>query len=75
MPIIHNFKFSPQSLVRHVKTGNVYIVRNHCVLEYDLKPAYIYQLFDEGIIENTIWVREAVEFEDGRFISIEQEGY
>lgn len=69
----HNYKFPVLSLVKHKKTGNTYAVCCHCVLEYDLSPAYVYRLFDEGITDNTVWVRGAEEFEDGRFILIEQE--
>lgn len=57
-------KFAKDDIVRHNKSGGVYVIDMHVVLERDQTPAYAYSLiYDRRIV----WVRPAVEMEDGRF--------
>ena len=48
---------------QHVKSGGLYVVVGHGVIEADLTPAVIYRSLLDGIT----WVRPAAEFNDGRF--------
>lgn len=55
------------SLVRHVKTGNQYIIAatpNVMVIEKDMVPAYAYR---EKWAGSHCFVRPQTEMEDGRF--------
>ncbi|HEY3696512.1 DUF1653 domain-containing protein [Phenylobacterium sp.] len=55
------------NLYRHLKTGRIYAVLHaHAELESDRSVVVIYQ----GVDEETIWVRPASEFHDGRFAKL-----
>lgn len=50
---------------QHIKTGTVYAVRSHVLIEATLEPAVIYyQCHGNPVVE---WCRPASEFFDGRF--------
>ncbi|QDP65321.1 MAG: hypothetical protein Unbinned200contig1000_61 [Prokaryotic dsDNA virus sp.] len=49
----------------HKKTGKMYVILHHGLLESSLEPVVIYQQEDGG----PVWVRPAEEFFDGRFQS------
>ena len=58
-------RFAQNDTVTHKKSGGVYIVEElptNCRIEATGEPAYAYRGTD-GIL----WVRSALEFEDGRF--------
>lgn len=50
---------------QHVKTGGLYRIVAHGLIEADLTPAVIYQAKRDG----SVWVRPASEFDDGRFVA------
>jgi hypothetical protein len=54
-----------QSTWRH-RSGGLYVVVAHCVLEADLTPAVGYVAADAGA-GAALWVRPLAEFTDGRF--------
>jgi hypothetical protein len=49
---------------RHRKTGHLYMVWGHCVIEATLTPAILYTRWPE---RDVFWVRPLTEFLDGRF--------
>jgi len=49
---------------RHKKTGNLYRVIDHVVIENGVTPAVLYEAWDSP---KTKWVRPCAEFYDGRF--------
>lgn len=51
---------------QHVKSGGLYTVIGHEMIEADLTPATIYRSLWDG----AVWVRPTAEFEDGRFRNI-----
>lgn len=56
----------PFSVWRHAKTGHHYLVLHTAVNEADLEPAVVYRRAFGG--PDTVWVRPASEFLDGRFV-------
>lgn len=50
---------------RHVKSGKVYVVRMHAIIEATLEPAVIY--YRKHAAPEETWCRPALEFFDGRF--------
>lgn len=48
---------------QHLKSGGLYVVIGHCLIEADLTPATIYR----SLFDGETWVRPTAEFEDGRF--------
>lgn len=58
------YKYPIYSLVKHVKTGNNYLIDMHCVIEKGVVPAYAYS----SILNPSVkWVRPMLEMQDGRF--------
>lgn len=51
---------------QHAKSGGLYTVVGHCLIEADLTHATIYRSLWDG----QVWVRPTTEFEDGRFRNI-----
>lgn len=66
-------KFKRDSVVLHKATGNYYQIlagpAEHVRLEATNKPAYIYRTW--MVPGATIWVRDAVDMEDGKFVASE----
>ena len=56
----------PAQKYRHRKTGGVYRLIARGCMESDLAPVTIYAAAD-----GTVWVRPTAEFNDGRFVPIE----
>lgn len=50
---------------QHVRSGGLYTIVSHGLLEADLTPVTIYK----SLFDGKIWVRPTAEFEDGRFCS------
>ncbi|WP_065335496.1 hypothetical protein [Tritonibacter mobilis] len=48
---------------QHVRSGGLYTIIGHGLIEADLTPATIYRSLWDG----AVWVRPTAEFEDGRF--------
>lgn len=64
-------KFAKGDVVRHLKSGDVYVIDMHVLLEKDASPAYAYSMiYNRGIV----WVRAASEMEDGRFAICQPRG-
>lgn len=62
----HNARRAPQgSHWRHRKTGGVYVIDHHGLIEATLEPAVVYRPKDGT--PGLVWVRPAAEFFDGRF--------
>lgn len=59
------------SLWKHRKSGGVYRIVGHALIENDVTPAIIYESLsgDAGL-----WVRPADEFQDGRFAKVNPYG-
>lgn len=51
---------------QHIKSGGLYTVIGHGLIEADLSPATIYKSLWDG----AVWVRPTAEFEDGRFLNL-----
>lgn len=51
---------------RHLKTGGLYVLLCRGLLEKNKTDVVVYQ----GVITGIVWVRPAVEFDDGRFEQI-----
>lgn len=61
-------KFKSGDIVKHLKTGNLYIVEidsESCRLEATNEPAYAYRRADGS--DFRVWIRSAEKMEDGRF--------
>lgn len=56
----------PFSVWRHAKTSHLYLVLHAAVNEADLEPVVVYRRAFGG--PDTVWVRPASEFLDGRFV-------
>lgn len=54
---------------QHRKGGLYQILHGHAVIEMTMTPAVVYESQD-----GTIWVRPQLQFHDGRFTEIKQEG-
>ena len=57
-------------LFKHEKTGHLYVVIAHCILESTTKPGILYQRSINGVPMGPIWARDASEFYDGRFTPV-----
>jgi len=70
-------KFSVGDVVVHKTTGGVYKINltpDLCLLEETAKPAYGYTKVNEDEFSpSPMWIREAREMEDGRFIKMEKQ--
>jgi len=61
-------KYNNFTLVRHIKTGNLYLIigtPDKIFIEKGATPAYAYQGVKHQ--RDRIWVRPQAEMEDGRF--------
>jgi hypothetical protein len=68
-------RFKTGDVLRHLKTDRLYQVLlgpDVCCIEADRAPAYAYRLeMDATAADPTVWIRPAVEMEDGRFVRCE----
>jgi hypothetical protein len=55
---------------QHVKSGGIYAVKQHVIIEATLEPAVVYYKRHADPAET--WVRPASEFFDGRFVRVEK---
>lgn len=53
----------------HLKTGHLYVITGHCIIEATVTGAVLYRRAEEP--EGLIWCRPIDEFMDGRFVSAE----
>ena len=68
-------RFKTGDVLRHLKTDRRYQVLlgpDVCCIEADRAPAYAYRLeMDAAAADPTVWIRSALEMEDGRFVLCE----
>lgn len=57
--------FAPGQIVRH-RSGNTYKILFRCTIERDLSDCYAYRS-----TEGQVWIRPAIEMEDGRFTLVQ----
>lgn len=52
----------------HVKTGRIYTIMGHCMIEATLEVGVLYMIADNT--SDTLWVRPYSNFFDGRFTQV-----
>lgn len=62
---VNSAKAPEGSVWRHKKSGGVYVVKLHVIVEATLAPAVVYH--NRQKTKSEIWCRPASEFFDGRF--------
>lgn len=58
-------KFARGDVVKHIKSGGVYVIDLLARMESNAEPVYAYSLICD---RQVVWIRPATQMEDGRFV-------